>query len=346
MKPRISIIGGGVVGLTCADVLARDFDVTLVADLFAAQSASIVATAIWHVYLVDKDDVATLQWARETLEQLMSIERAYPEAGVSLVRGVEVFRKSEPHIPSWANIPSYFKLLSPEEVARFAAMDASAHAERLPIRWGYRIEAPAATMDRYLPWLFDRVRAKGVRHVERRLETIDQAADYGDLVVNCSGYGARKLAPHAGISPVKGQYLIYSAGTDGPREYFGDDDHPIETCYLIPRAGEVIIGGTEEYGEEDETFTRRVDELIERIEPFEPWVKSLYGREPLRSRVGLRPYRAKGVLLELAETPAHVPVIHNIGHGGSGFSLSWGCANAVHALAAAHFSASFGRIER
>lgn len=339
MRRSVCIVGGGVVGLTCAEVLADDFDVIIVADRVGAESASIVATAIWHVYLVDKDDSSTLTWSRETLEKLLEIADTSPEAGVSLVRGVELFRKSDPHLPTWAHIPPFFEMLSADEVAAFAAKDDPQNASALPIRWGYRIAAPAATMEKYLPWLNRRILAKGVRLVERRLASLEEASEYGELIINCSGYGARLLAPDAGVIPVKGQYVVYEAGPEGPTEYLGDDDHPVETCYLIPRAGQVIIGGTEEYDEDSDTFTRSTDELIDRIAPFEPWVENLRSMAPSRIRVGVRPYRTEGVLLGLDETRA-MAVIHNIGHGGSGFSLSWGCANAVRDLARRHFDMS------
>ncbi len=51
-------------------------------------------------------------------------------------------------------------------------------------------------------------------------------------------------------------------------------------------------------------------------------------------RVGLRPARTNGVRLD------HQPgtrIVHNVGHGGSGVTLSWGCAketvNLLHRLA-------------
>jgi D-amino-acid oxidase len=40
--------------------------------------------------------------------------------------------------------------------------------------------------------------------------------------------------------------------------------------------------------------------------------------------VGLRPYRKEGVRLEI-DKEVH-SLIHNYGHGGEGFLLSWGCA--------------------
>ncbi|HMC79917.1 MAG TPA: FAD-dependent oxidoreductase, partial [Acidimicrobiia bacterium] len=46
-------------------------------------------------------------------------------------------------------------------------------------------------------------------------------------------------------------------------------------------------------------------------------------------RVGLRPFRRDSVRLE-REPGARV--IHNYGHGGSGVTLSWGCAEEVSAL--------------
>jgi D-amino-acid oxidase len=39
------------------------------------------------------------------------------------------------------------------------------------------------------------------------------------------------------------------------------------------------------------------------------------------------------VRLELEERPGGRAVIHDYGHGGSGYTLSWGCAEEVAALA-------------
>jgi len=53
----------------------------------------------------------------------------------------------------------------------------------------------------------------------------------------------------------------------------------------------------------------------------------------LAARVGLRPFRRSGVRLERDQLPDGRIVIHNYGHGGSGFTLSWGCAREVVDLA-------------
>ncbi|MFY9631166.1 MAG: FAD-dependent oxidoreductase, partial [Candidatus Cybelea sp.] len=45
----------------------------------------------------------------------------------------------------------------------------------------------------------------------------------------------------------------------------------------------------------------------------------------IRTIVGLRPFRAPGFVLR-AESFGSKVLVHNYGHGGGGFSLSWGCA--------------------
>jgi len=45
----------------------------------------------------------------------------------------------------------------------------------------------------------------------------------------------------------------------------------------------------------------------------------------IRTVVGLRPYRASGFVLRAQPFGSKV-LVHDYGHGGGGFSLSWGCA--------------------
>jgi D-amino-acid oxidase len=49
----------------------------------------------------------------------------------------------------------------------------------------------------------------------------------------------------------------------------------------------------------------------------------------LAERVGLRPFRKSGVRIERGQLRDGRTVIHNYGHGGAGFTLSWGCAREV-----------------
>jgi D-amino-acid oxidase len=53
----------------------------------------------------------------------------------------------------------------------------------------------------------------------------------------------------------------------------------------------------------------------------------------IRTVVGLRPFRATGFVLRAEPLGAKV-LVHNYGHGGGGFSLSWGCATLAADLVA------------
>ncbi|MBV8117517.1 MAG: FAD-dependent oxidoreductase [Candidatus Eremiobacteraeota bacterium] len=53
----------------------------------------------------------------------------------------------------------------------------------------------------------------------------------------------------------------------------------------------------------------------------------------IRTVVGLRPFRAAGFVLR-AEAFSGKVLVHNYGHGGGGFSLSWGCATLAADLVA------------
>ena len=66
--------------------------------------------------------------------------------------------------------------------------------------------------------------------------------------------------------------------------------------------------------------------IQQRCRCLEPMLNE--GYEVLQERSGLRPGRKAGVRLE-AQTFDSYTIIHNYGHGGAGFTVAWGCADAV-----------------
>src|SRR5918993_1520207 len=61
----------------------------------------------------------------------------------------------------------------------------------------------------------------------------------------------------------------------------------------------------------------------------------------VKETVGLRPFRKRGFRVEKQELGSKT-IIHNYGHGGSGWSLSWGTAKLVTELAQTTGQKSFG----
>jgi D-amino-acid oxidase len=101
------------------------------------------------------------------------------------------------------------------------------------------------------------------------------------------------------------------------------DDPPL--MYAIPRANDCVFGGTNEISDDPTvnpgSTARILDECSRVLNIDTPNI--------VAERVGLRPYRKSGVRLEHSRLRDGRTVIHNYGHGGSGFTLSWGCAREV-----------------
>jgi D-amino-acid oxidase len=100
--------------------------------------------------------------------------------------------------------------------------------------------------------------------------------------------------------------------------------------YAIPRTNDCVFGGTNDVSDDlaiDRATTRQIIEECSRALKIEK-------PNVLAERVGLRPFRKSGVRLECDQLSDGRAVIHNYGHGGAGFTLSWGCAREVVDLSA------------
>jgi D-amino-acid oxidase len=109
----------------------------------------------------------------------------------------------------------------------------------------------------------------------------------------------------------------------GLERFVLDGEHPEGVTYVIPRSGDCILGGTAEEGEWDtEPDSQTAAAILRRCVALEP---RLAETEVLEHKVGLRPGRPE-IRLEIEGVSESAPRVHNYGHGGSGVTLSWGCA--------------------
>lgn len=79
---------------------------------------------------------------------------------------------------------------------------------------------------------------KGGRILQRHLQSLDEAREFGDLVVNCSGLGARRLCDDQRVYGVQGDTLLVEcpsvqtgkeSTTDASQDY-APDRHMIGSC--------------------------------------------------------------------------------------------------------------------
>jgi D-amino-acid oxidase len=161
--------------------------------------------------------------------------------------------------------------------------------------------------------------ALGLHEVEHEDVTSLEAID--GLVVNCTGLGARVLAGDETLTAARGQVVHVRAPAGTP--CVCDED---SLTYVLPRADVCVVGGTHQPDDEDTTV--RPEETAAILARAAALVPGLAGAPVLGARAGLRPVRADG-----PRVARDGDVIHCYGHGGSGLTLSWGCAQEVVALA-------------
>lgn len=177
----------------------------------------------------------------------------------------------------------------------------------------------------YLPWLMKIFQERGGLITKRKIESFTELSTY-DIIINCTGLGAKELACDGSMEPARGQIVVVKATT--PRQVNGIYHYKNlnlgKFVYIIPFKDIILLGGTIEPGEW--STVPDPDVAKEIYEKCVDLVPALKGSEVVGGWACLRPGR-ETVRLEIEDQGEGSPtVIHNYGHGGFGYILSWGCA--------------------
>jgi D-amino-acid oxidase len=306
MRQRVTVVGAGVIGLTCAVRLAeRGLAVDVLARDLPLETSSAAGGGLW---LPATGDERELAWAAITLAELGAVNSG--GSGVRRARG-HLLGGPAPTPPAW--------------MEWFAAPELESEpAPGYPIGW--RTSIPLADPRRYLPWLRNRLTAAGGTLTRLALPALPARG----VVVNATGVAARALAADPRVRPVRTQVvLLRNPGLDA---WWWDLTAPFS---IVPHGDVVVVEGP---GEVDDwnpvPDAEGARQLAERAAELVP---------PLRDapivgvRVSLRPARPP-VRLDAEHRPsdedAEHTVVHCYGHGSRGFTLSWGCADEVARLVA------------
>jgi D-amino-acid oxidase len=306
---RVVVLGAGVSGLSCAvRLLEAGHDVEIWTRDPPSETTSAVAAAVWYPYRAGPQE-RIAAWALSSLEAFRRLaERG--SGGVFLSELLELFR--EPTPDTW-----YRELLPGFRRAR---------PEDLPppcVEGWIASGVPVIEMPPYLAWLVAGIEGAGGRIVRREARSIEQAATAAEVVVDCAGMGARELCDDRALVPVRGQVVVVSQ--IGLERVVLDEHGPGGLTYIVPRRSDVVLGGTSDDGDESlEPVEATARDIFERCAALEPRLREA---RILGHKVGIRPGRP-AVRLE-AERVGNALVVHNYGHGGSGVTLSWGCADDV-----------------
>jgi D-amino-acid oxidase len=323
MDRNVAIIGAGVSGLTSGIVFAeRGYRTAIFAKEIGQQTTSGAAAAVWFPYDAEPS-VKVIPWALRTFDVLADLARV-PASGVSMIETRQFLRTGEIEIPDWA-IALGAERLSSVATGLWPVQDRAQHSG-YSFKSGFSLRVPLTDTTIYFDYLAARFRkAGGEIHANVHFKNLEDVDSKFDLVINCAGIGARELVQDIDLEPHRGQVAIVPR-IEGLSCAIVCDDAPL--MYAIPRTNDCVFGGTNDISDnlapDPETTSRIVAECSRVLNIDKPRV--------LAERVGLRPFRTSGVRLERDRLPDR-SVIHNYGHGGAGFTLSWGCAEEVFGLA-------------
>lgn len=168
---------------------------------------------------------------------------------------------------------------------------------------------------------FCRLKAIGVQMYTRKVADLWELHSEYNIVVNCAGIGAHQLVGDEKLFPVRGQVLEVHA--PWVKNFIRDGDG---LTYIFPGIHRVTLGGTRErdsWSLSPDPGTTK--DILDRCCSLEP---SLRGAQDIKVKVGLRPSRQCVRLQKevLSQGGVKLPVVHNYGHGGGGFSVHRGTA--------------------
>lgn len=314
---RATVVGSGVVGLTTAITLQRAaWEVRVLSAAPIEALTSHVAAAVWFPTHAGPPD-AVARWGAYTFEVLAGLAEQ-SGSGVVMRESLALYR-SVPPVPDWA---AAVRELRPARTAELPPGYA----------YGLRFAVPLVEMPLHLPWLVKMFRTAGGTIRIVRIASLDEVVDDGwsVLVVNCTGLAARELADDPSVYPVRGQ--IVRVSNPGLTMSMRDEQHPAGRAYIHPRTNDCILGGTlDEHSWDLDVDLIAAASILTRCREIEP---RLIDAEVLEHVVGLRPARPTVRVEESDTGPGRARLLHNYGHGGSGITLGWGCAQDVVALAA------------
>ena len=311
MSKNIAIIGAGISGMATAYMLlAEGHRVTIYSKAFSPDTTSNRAAAFWFPYHI-RNDKRGIGWCHTSYECYRAFS-TQPATGISMHKLVKVLRKGiTEDRPVWIEFmpPGSYRVQAEDELPKGLAKV-------------YEAKVPLIETQLFLPWIQDHLQQKGVAFIEQKIAELEELSGSFDLVINCAALGARKLCDDDKLIPIRGQVALLSP-MDGLPIYLDNEN----ILYVVPRKDAIIVGGTYEPGvETEDTEPATIERLLNNAYEVIP---SLRNQKVIGSWAGLRPYR-EDVRVEKEEGKN---IIHNYGHGGSGFTLAFGCAKTVAEIA-------------
>lgn len=167
-----------------------------------------------------------------------------------------------------------------------------------------------------------------------------------DFLVNCSGLAAGKLVADATMEPLSGVLAVLDHSSAARSDRYDvavvvgaaadDGEHDVDSfVFVVPRnERQLLVGGCAMRCDAPsaEEASSMAEKMLDRAVALLPDLGKYKLDSARACLVGVRPHRDDGVVVR--RDAVHGRVIHNYGHSGAGYTMSYGCADEVVRLAA------------
>ncbi|CAF0893123.1 unnamed protein product [Rotaria sordida] len=329
-KYHITIIGAGIIGLTTACTLLKEYSLNdniqliIISEKFSPNTTSDISAGYWEPYEFEFMDERILRWASYTynifLSEFFSIKAA--QAGIMkmsayTLQGFNGQNKDKNILkPQFSTLVRHFRMLDEYEIEMFDYLKPTS---------GYVISTIAIEVRYYLRELRRfLVQDSRVKFIKKKIHSFNELMNKTDVIINCTGLGSRQLTNDQTVRSARGQIIRIHAPWIKSVYNFDTDEGE---AYIIPQSNSIVLGGTFQINNwNTSTIESDTKKILRMCSKCLPALKQIhYGKV----QVGLRPYRDNGVRLEYEKTIDGINIVHCYGHSNSGIILSWGCAKDV-----------------
>jgi len=265
VRPFVAVIGSGVVGLTVATELRRrwrDLPLAIYAkELDVRRTTSFVAAGLFapsgicDEYETEDEMKVLADYVRRSRKRIVEIQNSSRQHlyGIAFRRDYTLDRMN----------PSYDECTPLDVVPPY-------RSGTLPFRRlntvgrEYRTWLINPTI--LLPKLVADLRRSGVPFRQRQFDGKDDFADLREnIIVNCTGYGARTLMNDDNVIAKRGHLAILRRTLPKQFYFFGGGCLNGRSMYVFCRHSDIVVGGTVQRGNDSEALIESDRAIFDRI---------------------------------------------------------------------------------